>query len=371
MRAYWFMIAYYGASAVYQGYMSLFYGKIGLNRAQIGMVNAAAAVSALAAQPLWGAAGDRVSKRRGLLCALCAASALIFPTALLGGGLYLQILSAAAFYAFYSALLPLGDAAVLASDAAGKYGKIRMWGGLSYAVFSLLGGWLIGKARVEYALWAVVLLLGAAAVCALLLPDQQKARRRGKLFSALRDPELRGMLLFMLPSQIGMGFFYSFFALHFMRMKGASGALLGAANLLAALSEIPYLMLSDRLYRRVGAEKSMLLATAALALRFCVLGAAKSAWVALLSQVLNGFGYIAVGVSMAKYVADRLPQNAVGGQTLISLSFYGASRLIGSLLGGFAAQKVGVARAFWLMALLCALGDLLFWVRLHRRRACR
>ncbi|MBQ3575603.1 MAG: MFS transporter [Clostridia bacterium] len=361
------MIAYYGASAVYQGYMGLFYGDIGLNRAQIGMVNASAAVSALLAQPLWGNIGDRVRDRRRLLCLIAVAAALVLPAALFKNALWYQLAAAAAFYAFFSALLPLGDAAVLTSDSKDIYGKIRLAGGIGYAVFSLIGGWIAGRA-VSATVWMAAGLLAAAAFSALFLPGGTQKRPKGRLLPALKDKKLRALLMFMLPAQVAMGFYYSFFALHFMSLPGAGHFALGAANLIASVSEIPYLLFSDRFYRKFGAGKTMLAAAAALSLRFFMLGVGKNVWIALLSQLLNGCGYIAIGVSMAKYISEHLPDNAAGGQALISLMFYGAARLPGSLLGGFAAEKISIAAVFLVVSALCALGFACFFIYAARRR---
>ena len=100
----------------------------------------------------------------------------------------------------------------------------------------------------------------------------------------------------------------------------------------------------------------MLIAMAALSVRFGLLGMGGNIWIAMLSQLFNGFGYVAVAVSMAKYAAERLPDNVAGGQTLISLMFYGAARLLGSLLGGFGAEKTSIPAVFLMTAALCGLG---------------
>lgn len=358
MRKVLFMIAYYGASAVYQGYMGLFYEGIGLNRTQIGMVNASAAVSALAVQPLWGSLGDKLARRKLLLAALSLASALILPLALLKKQLLPQMLVSAAFFAFYSALLPMGDAVALSTQR--QFGKIRLFGGISYAAFSLLGGWLLGRKNVRFAVWSVAGMLLLSAISALLLPENAQKREQHRLLPALREKKLRKLLLFMLPSQIGMGFFYGFFALRFMSLSNASHTLLGVANLMAAVAELPYLIFSDRIFERFGAGKTMLVATAALSLRFFLLGMFENAYVALLSQMLNGIGYIAISVSMAKYIAQQLPENAAGGQALISLLFYGAARLIGSLLGGIAAESIGIGSVFLILSGVNAAAFLLY-----------
>ena len=371
MRKFMFMIAYYGASAVYQGYIALFYGGIGLNKARIGMVNASAAAAALLVQPVWGALGDRVRKRTRLLCAISAAAALILPVYLLGRGFFFQLAAAFGFYAFFSALLPLGDAVILSSCENRSYGKIRLAGGLGYAAFSLLGGWLTGKADVKLTVWAVSGLLACAAVSALMLRDGERGQGSKKgVFFALKDKNMRALLLFLLPAQIAMGVYYGFFPLYFMELEGASRFLLGAGNLIAALAEIPYLLFSDRLFEKFGAGRVMTVSAGVMCLRFFLLGVFPNRWIALSGQLLNGFGYIAAGVSMAKHMAKYLPEeNAAGGQALLSMMFYGAARLLGSLLGGFISERAGTGAAFLAVSALCGAGLGVFSVYAARR--CR
>ena len=365
-----FMIAYYGASAVYQGYISLFYGGIGLNQSQIGVVNAAAAVSALLVQPVWGVLGDRVKKRTRLLFLLCVAAAIVLPAYLLGRQFLWQVAASFAFYAFFSALLPLGDAVILSSENNRSYGKARLAGGLGYAAFSLLGGWLVGKMDTKFAIWAVSILLVCAAMSALFLRDTpHKKKGKGGIFLALKDKKLRALLLFMLPAQIAMGVYYGFFSLYFMELQGASRFLLGAANLIAALAEIPYLLFSDRLFEKFGAGRVMMVSTAAMCLRFLLMGVFANRWIALFGQLLNGCGYIAIGVSMAKHLAKYLPEeNAAGAQALISMMFYGAARLVGSLAGGFISERMGMAAAFLTVSALCGIGLAVFSVCAFRRQ---
>ena len=54
-----FPVGYYGANAVYQGYISLYYTQLGFRSDRLGCISAATALAAIAAQPLWGTLGDR------------------------------------------------------------------------------------------------------------------------------------------------------------------------------------------------------------------------------------------------------------------------------------------------------------------------
>ena len=349
-----FPIGYYGANAVYQGYISLYYTDLGFRSDRLGCISAATALAAIAAQPLWGTLGDRTRKRTRLLSLLCVAAALALLPALLGRGFVLQILVAALFYAFFCALLPLGDAILLEGLGEGGFGPYRLAGGLSFAAAGAIYGALSLPAG--GAVWCTSILLAATALAAFLLPDSP-GRQRGRVpfVRLLRNRELLVLILFLLPVQSTMGYFYTFYAPHFKALPGGTEALLGLSYLISAASELPYLLMCDRIYRRFGAAKPMCVAAGVMALRWLLLGSAQSAVQALLTQLLHGGGFIVLSVSMAKYVADRVaPELRTSGQMLLNMVSFGAARVIGNLGGGLLAEGIGRGAAFLVGAGVCA-----------------
>ena len=349
-----FPISYYGANAVYQGYISLYYTDLGFRSDQLGCISAATALAAIAAQPLWGTLGDRTQKRTRLLSLLCVAAALALLPALLGRGFALQILVAALFYAFFCALLPLGDAILLEGlDDDGGFGPYRLAGGLSFSAAGAVYGAL--SLPEGGAVWCTSILLAATALAAHLLPDSP-GRQRGRVpfVRLLRNRELLVLILFLLPVQSTMGYFYTFYAPHFKALPGGTEALLGLSYLISAASELPYLLMCDRIYRRFGAAKPMCVAAGVMALRWLLLGSAQSAVQALLTQLLHGGGFIVLSVSMAKYVADRVaPELRTSGQMLLNMVSFGAARVIGNLGGGLLAEGIGRGAAFLVGAGVC------------------
>ena len=364
-----FPIGYYGANAVYQGYISLYYTQLGFRSDRLGCISAATALAAIAAQPLWGTLGDRTKKRTRLLSLLCVAAALALLPALLGQGFVLQILTATLFYAFFCALLPLGDAILLEGlGDDGGFGPYRLAGGLSFAVSGAIYGALSLPAG--GAVWCTSMLLVAAALAAHLLPDSPgQQRARVPFAQLLRNKELLILILFLLPVQSTMGYFYTFYAPHFKALPGGTDALLGLSYLISAASEVPYLLLCDRIYRRFGAAKPMCVAAGVMALRWLLLGSAQSAVAALLTQLLHGGGFIVLSVSMAKYIADRVaPELRTSGQMLLNMVSFGAARVIGNLGGGLLAERIGRDAAFLLGAGVCAAALVAFTLwRLHGR----
>lgn len=361
-----FSAAYYGSNSIYQGYISLYYVHLGFLNGQIGVIGAASAAAAMLLQPLWGMLGDRIRRRERLLCALSLAAAIALPAALLSPRFGLQIAAAMLFYAFFCGLLPLNDTILLETEGEG-FGAYRMVGGVSFALMSLLFGAARSRLSAGGVLWCAAALLLLAALAALKLPDAPlKDRPKAGLRALLRDRRLIAMLAFVLPLQITMGFFYTFYAPRFQEI-GGSDFMLGLGYLLATASEIPYLLLSGRIYRRFGAPAPMLAAAILMAARNLLLGLAKSPWTALLSQLLHGGGLIVVSVSMALWIGEHVPGDLrAGGQNLLNLVSFGLARIIGNLLGGLLARIWGRNGVFLLCAGICTAAAIAF-ARYSRR----
>ena len=349
-----FPAGYYAANSIYQGYISLYYTWLGFANAQLGVISAATAAAALIFQPLWGMLGDRAGNRRQLLALLTLAAACALPLAAAGRGYAVQIIAAFVFYAFFCALLPLGDTILLQADGA-RFGAYRLAGGASFAAAGALFGLAANRLNALGAVWCAAALLGLTAASALLLPASPGTQREKRSpFSLLKDKRLSAMLLFLLPLQMTMGYFYTFYAPWFKEI-GGSEALLGLGYLLSAASEAPYLLLSARIYRRFGAAKPMCAAAGLLAGRWLLLGLARGPVAALLSQLLHGGGFIVITVSMAYWISDQVPDELrASGQALLNMVTFGVARISGNLLGGALAQALGRGGAFIAAAGVCA-----------------
>lgn len=368
-----FPAAYYGANAVWQGYMSLYYAHAGLGSGQIGLVGAAMSLCALLVQPLWGMLGDRTAQTGRLLSLLALLSALSLPLALFFRGFEPQLLCAALFYSFYCALLPMGDALLLQGlKREGRpFGPYRLAGAISFAICGAVFGGIIEKTGARAVIFATSALLLPAALFALLLPRPEKRDPRKIAFGALlKDRDLLRLLAFMIPVQATMGYFYTFFAPHFSGLKGASGGLLGLGYGLATLSEIPYLLLCDRIFAKYGAARPMCISAVVLMLRWLLLGLSKNAALSIACQLLHGGGFIVMTVSMARYIAAHVDENLqASGQMLLNMASFGIARVAGSMGGGFLAEKLGSANVFLIGSGVCFAAVCLFAAYAFRRRS--
>ena len=371
-----FQMAYYVTNCMYQSYMSLYYTGIAFTSAQIGAINAGVALMSMAFQPVWGTLGDRTKNRGLLIAALAVASAAsVFAFRWFSGFVPLLLL-ACLFSCFYTSLQPMGDSIILKElDRRGlPFGPFRLAGGLAFALAGVIFGRLLdapGRALLVPAYTAALCLV--TAVSTLSLPKtaggQSSGGRKMRFSELFRHRELMALLAFMAPVQITMGYFYTFFSPHFVSLEGGTAARLGLCYFISACSEVPFLLLSDRLFDRYGALRLMRLSALTLALRWLMLGLSANVYVAMASQVLHGWGFIVMTVCMAKYISRSVPEELqASGQMLLAIVSFGIARAFGNLAGGFLAGWMGRQNVFLACAGICVIT---LAVSLMRRRQMR
>ena len=355
-----FVTAYYITNSVFQSYMSLYYSALGFGSARIGTINGFTALSSLAGQPFWGVRADRTLSRRRLIAIL----------ALISGGFALAysftrhyillMLLAVGFSFFYTAIQPMGDSVILnqLNESGSPFGPLRLCGCMAFAVSGLIFGRIMdgnGRERLVPILTAVLCAVTAASAFSLpVSPGGQWGGRRMSFKTLIRNRPLMELLLFMTPVQMTMGYFYTFFSPHFMSLEAANGGQLGICYLISAVSEIPFLILSDRLFARFGAGRLMLSAALSLSARWLVLALGHTASAAMFSQIFHGWGYIVMSVCMAKFISSSVPEGLQAtGQMLLAIVSFGISRTVGNFGGGLLADLIGRQNVFFACAGIC------------------
>ena len=365
MRVKAYLAAYYLAQAVYQSYMSLFYRARGLNAAGLGALYALVAAASIPGQLLFGAAADRARDPGRVLRALLLASAALLLLQTLARDAFALFALAMLFGFAYTPVQPIGDALALARLSREKkpFGPARLMGALAFAAAALVFGFLLDASGHEglVALAAAALML-LALLASFLLGGGKRPRAQIHPLRLLRDRRLLRLLLFILPAQATMGYFYAFFPTRFLELPGATAALLGWANLISALAEVPFLLVGDRLFARWDASGVVALATLALGVRWLLTGLAGNVYALLGAQLLHGLGYIAISLSMALYIRRAVAGEAqASGQALLNVFCYGLARVLGNALGGAVARALGQAGGFLVCAGACFLALLLFF----------
>ena len=361
-----YFITYYLTTSVYNNFMGVYFQSLGLTTGHIAMLMAAIPMVSIFAQPMWGGLSDRMHSKRLLLCLLAIGSMIVMLLFRVSNNFYYLFAMMALFSALFPAIQPLGDSIVLEALMEGRrpFGPLRLLGCLGFSISSLLVGRFL-EGRMNWAIYMTAIYLSLLAMSAWALPNiaghQRESEDKVGIFSLMKDEKLRNLLIFVTLLQITMGYFYSFFSVHFVELPGGTSGLLGMCYLISALSEVPFLLFSDRLFEKLGAGKLLCISAAVLTTRWFVLGSTGNVWVVMVSQVLHGGCFIVLTVALSKYISFTVPEALRSrGQMLLAVLGFGIARMVGSLGGGALAEAIGIQRGFFVPSVVAALALLYF-----------
>ena len=364
-----FLSIYYMANAIYQGYASKYFEAAGMSTAQLSVILAATPIVSIIAQPLWGAAGDRAKVRNRVLqfmIVFAAAAVLLYRVS---GSFWWLLPISCLFSAAYTSIQPMGDSIILEALSPDNhpFGPSRLIGCVSFAVMNLVWGQILAPECMSMVVYGTSVMLVILLFFSRVLPQtagHQSASggRKMNMTAILKLKHMPGLLTLLMLLQLTMGYFYSFFSIHFTALPGGTTALLGVCFFLSAMSEVPFLLNADRLYERFGVGKLMSVSALALTLRWLILTFTHSAWAAMGSQLLHSCGFIVMTVSMSKFLNDTVPDELkASGQMLISVVGFGIARAFGILGGGLVASAMGsIQMGFLPMAVISGAALLIF-----------
>jgi MFS transporter, PPP family, 3-phenylpropionic acid transporter len=353
----------------------------GLDAQEIATVFAAAIWAKVVAGPPLGALSDRLGARRGVMVGLaamsCAGYAALWPVTGFGALLLLNLVAGVA----QSALMPLGDSITLAAVRRDglDYGRVRVWGSISFIVAAVGSGILLPVLGSPAALGAgdsrvLLLVLAASAVLALACiarpasePASGLSRGRWAALGRLAgDGEFWLFLVSAAALQASHQLYYGFGTLYW-REIGFSDAVIGALWAEGVVAEIALFWYGAPLVARLGPLGLMALGGAAGILRWSLMGLLPGLAAASILQLLHALTFGAAHLGAMHFMARRVPPGAAAS----AQSLYSAlSAGIGSGLVMLAAGALYAAyggRAYPFMALLSAAG--LCGVLLLRRTA--
>ena len=359
VRLAFFYIAMFLLSGVQLPFWPAWLAGRGLSAGEIGTLLALCQWIKLAANPLAGIAADRSAAPRRIMLALSLGAMAGFALLLPARGFALLLLTGTLATACVSALLPLGDHLALALAYGGRldYGRIRLWGSLSFILATLLAGRLIAARGAEM---VAPLLLGAAALIAAAcagLPagDGDGPAQHPPSWRNLARPSFLAFLTAAALIQGSHAVFYGFGTLHWQRLGIADDAiaLLWSEGVVA---EILLFYWGAPLLRRLGPRGLMALGGGAGVLRWTLTGFAAGVPALALLQLLHGLTFGAAHLGAMHHLARSVPAGqAATAQALYATVVGGIGQGLLLLLAGLLYGALG-GRAFLAMAAVAAAG---------------
>lgn len=334
----------------------------GLGPVQIGLLLALGPWVRVLTNPVVAQIADRSGRAKTVLTIFAGLSVLAFAGFLPAQGFWwiagISLLATICF----PAMLPIGESQVMGAVLRHKldYGRIRLWGSITFILGTLGAGWLLTGRDPDLILLLVLAALVATFVAALSFPQQPKEASKsehGSIVSLLRRPQF---VLFVVTAsllQASHAVLNGFSTLHW-RAAGISETIIGGLWAEGVIAEIALFSVSGFFVARIGPIG--LLATAGIAgmVRWTVLAQTTDLTALLIVQLLHGITFGAVHLAAMHYVA----RNAPTGLSATAQGLYASTSGLAMGLAMIGAGSLFAAfegKAFFAMAAISAVGTAL------------
>lgn len=366
-----FFAAYFAAAGVLAPYFPLYLEYRGLSAWQIGVVMAVGQGMRILGPTVWGWLADHTTERVRILQFTSVAAAVCFVPLLFPGGFGYVLLTMFAVNFFMTGQIPIAEAMTatqLRGDprAAARYGRLRVWGSISFVATVLAAGVLLDGLGVAAQPWLLLGLLVATALAGQLVREASQtpsATSRVSVIELLRQPRVRWFFLSVLLMIFAHGALYTYLSLHLASL-GYSKSAIGVLWVVGVVVEIGFFFVQGRIFARFDPFRLLAASFALAALRFVLIGEfAQVPALLVLAQILHAATF-AVHHSASILTIQRWfhGRATARGQALYVSIGYGVGGTAGSLLAAWLWSAVGPSAAF----LSSSVAALLGWLAVRR-----
>ncbi|EWY39416.1 MFS transporter permease [Skermanella stibiiresistens SB22] len=381
-----FYAAYFLIMGVQLPFWPVWLQSRGLSSEQIGTVLAVALWVRIIAIPVAGVVVDRTGERRRALVALSGvafvASLLYLPAGELTvdgatGGFVAILLVTMLMNAAFSPVMNLGDNLTLLIARAYQldYGRIRLWGSVSFILASGLGGVVVAGNRPDSVLHLLILATGLTALtCCLVprppppvMPSTGTPLKTGRIMALMLDPSFLLFLGATAAIQSSHAVYYAFGTLHW-RELGHSEAVIGALWAEGVVAEIVLFAFGTAVIRRLGAGRLLMLAGIGALVRWSGTAVAETLPTLAALQLLHGLTFGAAHLAAMRHIASAVPvDRSATAQALYGALATGMGTAIAMTLAGAAYARIGAA-SYHVMAAMGLAGAVLALALASRER---
>lgn len=355
---------------VHLTYLPVWLDGRGLSPTEIAFVSSAPMLLRLVLTPATAFAADRWHAHREMIIAACAVGLGLMMALRATSSVAVVIALVVLMHIALQTMMPLADTLTMAAvkQRGLDYGRIRLWGSLTFIVASYIAGYAVGALGSEAVLQLSVAggLMTLAAALWLPRAEPDAAARRltlGEATALLRD---RPFLLFMVTVgtiQASHAVFYVFGVLHW-RSLGLSVGYIATLWAIGVLAEIA-LFWAARWVAPLGPVQLIMLGAMAGIVRWLAMALDPAPWMLVPLQILHAGTFAATHLGAMHWIGARVPAATAGtAQAMLSTFSSGIVMSSVTLLTGplYAAYAGG---AYLAMMVCCLVGLAAGWA-LHR-----
>ena len=336
----------------------------GLTTSEIALATAAPLFLRIVVGPILAMAADRWGDLQQAVLVLAVASLIALGGLAAADGFY-AILAVSLLAAMATTgLMPLAETIAMSGvrRAGHDYGRMRLWGSLSF----IAAGFIAGAAITGFgpgAVWALLVAGAAATVAAAVAlpadPEASSSERRPFSFAGLRtlvsEP---GFLLFLLAAgaiQSSHAVFYTFGVIEWQR-QGLGPTWAATLWAIGVAAEIGLFAYSRAVVERLGAVGLLVAGALAALIRWLVMAFDPPLALLLPLQALHGLTFGAAHLGALHLMAERVPpSHASTAQALYASVTSGIGLGLATLVAGPIYKAYG-SRAYLAMVILALIG---------------
>jgi len=363
MRLAFFFAAIFAVVGIQLPFWPVWLTAKGLGPTEIGLLMAVSIAAKVIANPLAAHLADRRGERRRPMVVLAVAASASFALFGWAEGFWPILLVNVLFFMVWPPIMPLGESLTMITVHRENldYGRIRLWGSLSFIALAVISGRILVGEPPEIIFWMVLGAVAVAVVACALVPDSRPEKTTATQVPMLLILRNRRFVLFLLTAALIQGshaVYYAFGTLHW-QAAGYSDDLIGALWAEGVIAEIILFAFGNRVVRRLGPERLILLGGAAAAIRWSVTGFTDALPALICAQALHAFTFGATHLGAIHFVARVVaPSMSATAQSLYSAAVMGLGLGLMLLISGELYGRFG-GGAYYGMAVAGLMGALL------------
>lgn len=337
----------------------------GMSPSQIGILLGAIYWAKVVSNPLVAHMVDAGAGRRRMMIVLAVASAVLYPIYLVTDNFWGLLALSLFAGSLLPGLMPLTETVTMTLTTQGRldYGRVRLWGSLSFILAAQGTGLLVDQIGPKIVLWLVMLGVGLVLASVFTVPDPPTHGRTGprlKVSILLKD---RTYVLFLVTASLNQAshcIYYGFASLHWHN-AGLGGGVIGGLWALGVLAEVLLFAASGRVVRWLGAERLVLIGVAAGIVRWSALAFTTDPVLLVPFQILHAATFGAAHLGAMHLIARRIDGRLIArAQALYSSVAMGLIPGVGLIAAGPIYAAFG-GHAFLFAAVASIIGTWTGW----------
>ena len=363
------LAAYYGVIFFVIGIMLPFWPlwmqARGLTPEDIGIVMGVGMLMKVVANPVIAGFADRTGTRRKPLIFLSVVAALTFSCFWLTNNFWPILIVTMAFFLFWSPIIPLTESLAMHYNTTGilDYGRIRLWGSLTFIIAAAGGGWLLTGRGHDIIYWILLVSILIVFIFALMLPGGRlpASSARHSLSPFLGVLKDRRFIFFIFATgliQTSHIIYYTFGTIHWQKV-GHSEAVIGWLWIEGVVAEVIVFIWGSWLIKKVGPLHLITLAGLAGMIRWYGTGTTDALPALLFLQTLHGATFGVTHLGAIHFIAQHINTSiSATAQSVYAAAVSGIGFSIASLASGhlYSAQE---SAAYYTMAVMAGAGGLI------------